>query len=180
MGTTQLLTARERQPEEYSDGPRCVRAARFERWTPTASRRSSPSGTRVASSSTREDVADSDVGPDVALQDVSRPTTEQHPSPRRADDADHAQVGIQERHGDREPHPDRVHGPASLEEQGVSLRGRGSSEPTHPFAMGPGDVDAERRGTRSDHHDPWHASTLVTRADTTSWAWQDSNPRHEG
>ena len=83
---------------------------------------------------------ESAVGPEArirgALEDVasaqSRPRQSAGSQPSHVDDA---KVAIQEHDIDREPHPERMHGPASLEEHrvpGVQLAG--VEQPPHALA----------------------------------------------
>ena len=103
-----------------------------------------------------ECVADPDVGRDVTLQRVSRPATEEDVPFWGAHDADHSNLPIQERHGDRSLHPERVHGPAPLEEEGPTGCGRALEEPAHPIGVRLGRVHEELDGARSNQREPSH------------------------
>jgi hypothetical protein len=113
----------------YSLTTRCLPSGR-------SRRRGQPANGWSAASRPGEQVSDPDIRSDVTLEHVSSTATEQDPADRRSLDPGHAQRGIQERHGERGRHADRVHRATALEKHGLIRAGRSSAQAPPPFPQG--------------------------------------------
>ena len=130
---------------------------------------------------TAEDVPNAHVRSDVALQHVSRLPAEQEPAGRRSDhrttrhDRSRNTTAI----GVRIPNvwTDR-HRSNSIAASGPGVTPRSPRVRSRPGGRG---VRAPSRATRADDRERSHRGERSrARRHPISWAWQDSNPRHEG
>jgi hypothetical protein len=101
----------------------------------------------------------------------------EHDAPgRQRDDAEHAPVAVEHHHIDRCAHAERLDGPAAREHDGLARTDAiAHQEPSTPLRVCLG----ERHEPAADHAHK-HRVTVATTNDTSRWARQDSNLRHEG
>jgi hypothetical protein len=134
--------------------------------------RGSIAAARLSPSAARDD-PEPVPGPQVhahgALEHVTdaRPWEEEPAGPNRPY-RPHDELAIQQRHRDRQAHPERVDRTSAIEQEHiVGAHGRTAAPTAHPFATRQGQLSSEDLAARTDQSDLAHRTTVAPGGDIT-------------